>query len=46
MQRREAMRRVCARDLQAAQKAYANLQTREGDGFVEAFEEAIDKIKE
>ena len=37
------MRRVCARELKAARKAYASLQTKEGDGFVEAFEEAIDE---
>ena len=43
VQRREAMRRVCARELKAARKAYASLQTKEGDGFVEAFEEAIDE---
>ena len=42
-QRREAMRRVCARELQAARKAYATLRMREGDGFVEAFEDAIDE---
>eukprot|EP00964_Phaeocystis_antarctica_P164348 scaffold142270_cov160-Phaeocystis_antarctica.AAC.1 len=42
-QRRHGLQQVCRRELAKARAGLAKIQTREGDGFVEAFEEAINE---
>jgi len=42
-QRRGAVVEVCGRELARAREALAAMEVKEGDGFVEAFEEAINE---
>ena len=42
-QRRQALQHVCQRELAKARAGLERLRAREGDGFVEAFEEAINE---